>query len=145
MDQLSYKVRMAALWFLAIVAFVAYRTVAASEQAKEVSLLGNQDFTSYLLVMMAFAFLSLILTSRLNRSMNMIAGAIFLILQMIMLADGLIGYPSRSFNVMTGVTVVAMASIVWLAFRWPRRTMAQGRQRDFDVRIEESTSRSHVA
>ena len=145
MDQLSYKVRIAALWLLAIVAFVAYRTVAVSEQAKEVSLLGNQDFTSYLLVMMAFAFLSLVLTSRLNRLVNMIAGAIFLVLQGIMLVDGLIGYPSEAFNVMTGVTVVAMGSIVWLAFRWPRGAMAPGRDTGFDVRIEESTSRSHAA
>jgi hypothetical protein len=119
MDELSYKVRIAALWLLGIVAFFAYRTVAVSENAKEVSLLGNKDFTSYLLVLMGFAFLSLTLPSRLNRLMNVVAGAIFLVLQLIMLGDGVSGYPSEIFNVMTGVTVVAMASIVWLAYRWP--------------------------
>jgi hypothetical protein len=120
-EQLSYKVRIAVLWILAIVAFFAYRILAVSAGAQEVSLLGDQDFASYLSVMMAFAFLSMILPSRLNRLTNMIAGGIFLVAQAIMLVDGLIGYPSETFNVMTGATVLATASIVWLAVRWPRR------------------------
>src|SRR5688572_23354917 len=145
MDELSYKVRIAALWLIAIMAFFAYRTVAVSEQAREVSLLGNQDFTSYLAVMMAFAFLSLILMGRLNRSMNMIAGGIFLVLQVIMLADGLTGYPSGTFNAMTGVSVVALGSIVWIALRWPRGSTAPRRETDADIRIGESRAKAHVA
>jgi hypothetical protein len=145
MDELSYKVRIAALWLIAIMAFFAYRTVAVSEQAREVSLLGNQDVTSYLAVMMAFAFLSLILMGRLNRSMNMIAGGIFLVLQVIMLADGLTGYPSGTFNAMTGVSVVALGSIVWFALRWPRGSTAPRRETDADIRIGESRSKAHVA
>jgi hypothetical protein len=118
---LSYKVRLSALWLLAMVAFFAYRTLAASEGATNVSLLGNQDFATYLLVLMAFAFLSLALPSRLNRLTNIIAGAIVGVLQVIMLVDGLLGYPSKTFNLMTGVTVVTMASVVWFALRWPKR------------------------
>jgi len=144
MDELSYKNRIAALWLLAIVAFVGYRTLAVNEQAREVSLLGNQDFASYLLVMMTFAFLSLILPSRLNRLMNMIAGGIFLVLQSIMLADGAFGYPSGTFNAMTGVTVVATGSIVWLAFRWPRRGHGL-RNEGSDVGIEEPASTARAA
>ncbi|HET9310900.1 MAG TPA: hypothetical protein VFP41_06715 [Actinomycetota bacterium] len=144
MDELSYKIRIAALWLLAIVAFVGYRILAVSEQAREVSLLGNQDFASYLLVMMTFAFLSLILPSRLNRLLNMIAGGIFLVLQSIMLADGAFGYPSGTFNAMTGVTLVGMASIVWLAFRWPRREHVL-RNKGSDVGIEEPASTAHAA
>lgn len=145
MDELSYKIRIAALWLLGIVAFFAYRTLAVSEQAREVSLLGNRDFTSYLLVMMAFAFLSLTMTRRLNRLMNMIAGAIFLVAQSIVLGDGLVGYPSETFNVMTGVTVVAMASIVWLAFRWPRGargvlTQARDTGSEAGIRVTAPTS-----
>ena len=117
-EQLGYKVRIAALWLLGIIAFFAYRTLAVSEQAREVSLLGDQDFASFLGIMMVFAFLSLTLPSRLNRVTNMIAGGIFLALELIMLADGLVGYGSEPFNAMTGVTVMSMASVMWLAFRW---------------------------
>jgi hypothetical protein len=144
MDELSYKVRIAALWLLAIVAFFGYRTLAVGEQAREVSLLGDQDFATYLLVLMAFAFLSLIVPSRLNRLMNMIAGGIFVVLQSIMLADGAFGYPSGIFNVMTGVTVVATASIVWLAFRWPGREHGL-RRAGSEVGIEEPASTPRAA
>ena len=121
MDDLSYKVRLATLWLLAMIAFSAYRMLALSAGATEVSLLGDQDFASYLLVMAAFAFLSLTLPSRLNRLANIIAGSIFGVAQVIMLVDGLVGYTSEVFNAMTGVTVVAMASVIWLAYRWPNR------------------------
>lgn len=119
MDELSYKVRIATLWLVAIVAFFAYRTLAIAAGANEVSLLGDRDFVSYLAVMMGFAFLSLMLPSRFDRLVNLVAGAIFSVLQVIMLIDGWVGYPSETFNVMTGATVVATASIAWLAFRWP--------------------------
>jgi hypothetical protein len=119
--ELAYKVRLSALWLLGMIAFFAYRTLAASEGATNVSLLGNQDFATYLLVMMAFAFLSLVLPSRLNRLTNIIAGGIVGVLQVIMLVDGVLGYPSETFNLMTGVTVVTMASVVWFALMWPKR------------------------
>lgn len=118
-EDLSYKVRIAALWLLFLVAFFAYRTLALEEGATEVSLLGD-DFATYLLVGMGFAFLSLILPSRLNRLANIIAGAVFTVGQVAMLADGLVGYPSARFNLMTGATVVIMASVVWLAAAWPK-------------------------
>lgn len=119
MDALAYKVRISALWLLHIVAFFAYRTLALNEGATEVSVLEAGDFAAYLLVAMGFAFLSLVLNGRLNRLTNLIAGGIFLILQLIMLVDGVLGSPSSPFNWMTGATVVMMASVVWFAFRWP--------------------------
>jgi hypothetical protein len=133
MDELSYKVRLAALWLLAIIAFFAYRTLAASAGASNVSLLSDSDFASYLSVLMLFAFLSLILPSGLNRLTNMIAGTIFLVGQLVMLGDGVIGYPSELFNVMTGATVIATASIAWLAFRWPRAREAAARTHETPV------------
>jgi hypothetical protein len=122
MESLADKVRMSLLWVLAMVAFFAYRTLAVNAGAGEVSLLGDQDFASYLLVMMVFAFLSVTLGGRLNRLTNIVAGAIFTVAQVIMLIDGLVGYPSETFNLMTAVTVVAMASVVWFALRWPIHT-----------------------
>ena len=121
METLSYRVRISALWLLHMVAFFAYRTLAVSEGATEVSVLDNDDFASYLLVAMIFTFLSLILKGRANRWTNIIAGAIVGILQLIMFVDGIVGYPSATFNLMTGATVVAMASVVWFAYKWPKR------------------------
>lgn len=120
MQDLSYKVRISTLWLLQVVAFFAYRTIAVSEGATEVSLLSNEDFASYLLVAMGFAILSLVLPSRLDRLTNLIAGTIFGVLQAIMLADGLTAYPTAVFNLMTGATVVVMAAVVWFAYRWPK-------------------------
>jgi hypothetical protein len=120
-EELSYKVRISVFWLLQMVAFFAYRTFAVSEGATEVSVLDTDDFASYLLVAMAFAFLSLTLPSRLNRLTNIIAGSIFGVGQLIMLIDGLTGYPSATFNLMTGATIVFMASVIWFAYKWPRR------------------------
>jgi hypothetical protein len=117
MEALAYKVRLAAFWLLSAVAFFAYRTLALSAEATEVSLLGD-DFATYLLVIMGFAALALILPTRQNRSVNLIAGSIVGVAQVIMLIDGLLGYPSATFNLMTGATVVNMAAVVWLAYRW---------------------------
>lgn len=119
MEVLAHKLRLAMLWLLSMVALFAYRTLALSEDATEVSILGNDDFATYLLVMMLFAFLSMTLPTQMNRRVNLVAGAIVGVGQVIMLTDGLLGYPSATFNLMTGATVVMMASIVWLASRWP--------------------------
>ena len=124
-DQLSYRLRMSALWILQMIAFFAYRTIAVSEGVTEVSVLSNSELATVLLVMMVFAFLSLTLgILRFNRLMNIIAGAIFAVLQLIMLIDGLTAYPAQSFNLMTGASVVFAASVVWLAARWLKRPAA---------------------
>lgn len=140
MDELSYKVRIAALWLLAMIAFFAYRTLALSDGATEVSLLGDRDFASYLLVMMLFAFLSLILPRRLNRLTNIIAGAIFGAAQAIMLVDGTVGYGWRAFNLMTGASVVVLASIVWFANRWPPGTH-EAQTHEVHARVPEPAAR----
>jgi len=121
MEELSYKIRISVLWVLHIVTFFAYRTFAVSDGATEVSVLGNNDLASYLLGMMVFTFLTLILKRQNNRLMNIIGGSIMGVAQVIMIVDGLIGYPTASFNWMTGATIVILASIVWFAVRWPKQ------------------------
>jgi predicted membrane channel-forming protein YqfA (hemolysin III family) len=128
MGDLSYKVRISVLWLLEIVAFFTYRTLAVSEGAEEVSVLGNTDFATYLLVAMSFAFLSLVLPSGLSRLMNIIAGSIFGIIQVIMLVDGMTGYRLATFNLLTGATIVVMAAVVWFAWRWPEAAGEESRQ-----------------
>ena len=124
MQDLSYKVRISTLWLLFMVGFFAYRTLALSEEAPEVSLRADDEFATYLLVAMGFAFLSLVLPSRLDRLTNIIAGSVFGVAQVAMFIDGITGYPEANFNLMTGATVVIMASIIWLAYRWPKRAIA---------------------
>lgn len=128
MQDLAYKVRISTLWLLFVVGFFAYRTLALSESATEVSLLANDEFATYLLVAIGFAFLSLILPSRLNRLTNMVASTVFGVGQAAMFADGITGYPDATFNLMTGATLVIVASIIWLAFRWPRETSVESRE-----------------
>ena len=120
MEESSYKIRISVFWVLHIVAFFAYRTFAVSDGATEVSVLGNNDLASYLLGMMVFTFLTLILKRQNNRLMNIIGGSIMGVAQVIMIVDGLIGYPTASFNWMTGATIVILASIVWFAVKWPK-------------------------
>jgi hypothetical protein len=128
MHDLSYKVRISTLWLLLVVGFFAYRTLALSEGATEVSVLGNDEFATYLLVAIGFAFLSLVLPTRLDRLTNIIAGAIFVVGQIGMFVDGITAYPDSSFNLMTGATVVIVASIVWLALRWPKEAHMESRE-----------------
>lgn len=118
--ELPYKVRLAALWMLSAVAFFAYRMLALEDGATEVSVL-HDDFAPYLFVMLGFGFLALVLPTSWNRLTNLIAGSIVGVGQVAMLADGLTGYPSATFNLMTGATVVAMATVVWLAYRWGKQ------------------------
>ena len=120
MEELLYRIRISVLWVLHMIAFFAYRTFAVSDGATEVSVLSNSDLALYLLGMMVFTFLTLMLKGRNNRLMNIIGASIIGVAQVIMLVDGLVGYPSASFNWMTGATIVILASIVWLAYRWPK-------------------------
>ena len=124
MQDLSYKIRISTLWILFMVGFFAYRTLVLSEVAPEVSLQANDDFATYLLVAMGFAFLALMLPSRLDRLTNIIAGSVLGVAQVAMFADGITGYPGATFNLMTAATVVILASIVWLAYRWPKEDTA---------------------
>jgi|WetSurMetagenome_2_1015567.scaffolds.fasta_scaffold00449_8 hypothetical protein len=121
MEELSYKIRISVLWVLHMLAFFAYRTFAVSDGATEVSMLKNNDLAPYLLGMMVFTILTLILKGRNNRLMNIIGSSIIGVTQVIMLVDGMIGYPTASFNWMTGATIVILALIVWFAFRWPKQ------------------------
>ena len=120
MNELAYKVRISVLWLMHIIAFLVYRTLAVGEGASEVSILDGVDLAPYVVGMMLFAFLSLVLPYRVNRSMNIIAASVVAATQIIMLVDGMVGYPSSVFNVMTGLTILIMIPIIWFAARWPK-------------------------
>ena len=121
---LAYKLRIAMLWVMHMIAFFAYRTIAIDQGATEASLLSNGELATVLLLLMLFAFLSLIVKSGYNRLMNLIAGVVFAVLQLVVLADGLTAYPTAVFNLMTGAAVVTMVAVVWLAAKWPKKQPA---------------------
>ncbi len=120
MEELTYRVRTVALWVIAMIAFFAYRTIAVSAGATEVSVLSDSELASMLAVMMLFALLTLVLGPRLSRPANLVAGVIFVVASVAMFADGITGYPSAAFNLMTGAMLVATAAVVWFAARRPR-------------------------
>jgi hypothetical protein len=128
MQDVTYRIRISTLWLLFMVGFFAYRTLALSESATEVSLLANDEFATYLVIAIGFAYLSLVLPSRLARLANIIGGTIFGVGQIAMFADGITGYPDSTFNLMTGATVVITASIIWLALRWPSEAGVESRE-----------------
>ena len=121
MDDLSYKVRIAALWILFIIAYFGYRTLAVGVNATEVSVLTDASFASMILALMLFTILSLTLDNKTNRTVNMIASGTFFVVQIIMLVDGMVGYASEPFNWITAASLVIMALVFWFAFRWPKR------------------------
>jgi hypothetical protein len=122
MEGISHRVRITALWIIAMIAFIVYRTMAVNDGAKEVSLLSNSEFASYLAVMGILAILSFFIRGRANSSLNKIAGVIFIVAQIAMFADGITGYPNAWFNLMTGISIVALAALVWLSWRWKEKT-----------------------
>jgi hypothetical protein len=121
MDKSAYRIRFTALWILAMIAFIVYKTMAVNDGAKEVSLLSNGEFAIYLSIMGIFAILSLLLKGRASNSTNRIAGIVFGVAQIIMFVDGITGYPTAMFNLMTGISIVALAAIVWITFRWKEK------------------------
>ena len=120
MEGLSYRLRLAALWIMNMIAFFAYRTIAISEGATEVSLLSNTELATILVLLMVFALLTLLLGRKNSRSMNIIAGVVFAIGELAIFVDGIVGYPSAPFNVMSGAAAVVMVAVVWLARKWPK-------------------------
>ena len=118
MENLSYKLKIAALWVLNMVFFIVYRTIALNENAVETSLLSNGELATMLALMFLFAVLTVFLKYKLNRSTNIIAGTVFGVAHLAVFVDGIIGYPTAIFNIMSGISILLMAAVIWLAVRW---------------------------
>jgi hypothetical protein len=110
-----------ALWILYIIGYILYRTMALSDGATNVSLLSTQEFIIILVILAVITILSVILKGGIFRSLNFIAGIVFLVMQIIMFADGITSYPSALFNIATGATIVVLAMLVIFAFKLPKQ------------------------
>jgi hypothetical protein len=122
MGEFWNRFKFPALWILYIIGYIVYRTMANADDAYNVSLLSTGEFITIIVILAVIAILSAILKGRIFRSLNIIAGIIFLAIQVIMFVDGITAYPSSLFNIPTGVTVVVLAALVWFAFRLPKQT-----------------------
>jgi hypothetical protein len=120
MGQFPKRFWFPALWILYLVGYIIYRTMASGENAYNVSLLSTREFITIIAILLVITVLSLILKGWIFRSLTIIGGIIFLVVQIIMFVDGITSYPSSAFNIATGATVVILAALVWMAFRLPR-------------------------
>jgi hypothetical protein len=120
MGEFWKRFRFPVLWILYILGYVIYRMMASGENAYNVSLTSAGEFTIILVILLIITALSFILKGGGLRSFNIIGGIIFLVMQIIMFVDGITSYPSASFNIPTGATIVVLAVLVVFAFRLPK-------------------------
>jgi hypothetical protein len=120
-EDLSTKIRFTVLWVLGMIGFFIYRTMAVNQDAYNVSLTSTRELITILAVMLLFALLSLFTSFKINRQINIIAGIVFLVIEIIMIVDGLTSYPKEWFNLPTGAVIVLMAAVIWFAVRWGKQ------------------------
>jgi hypothetical protein len=121
MGELWKRVRFPALWILYIIGYIAYRTMANADGATNVSLLSTSEFITIISILSVITILSLILKGSIFRSLTIIWGIVFLVVQIIMFVDGITSYPSAAFNIATGATIVVLGVLVIFAFRLPKQ------------------------
>jgi hypothetical protein len=122
MSESMKKFLFPALWILDIIGFAIYRTLAFNENAYNVSLTSIGEFMTIIAILAVITLLAVVLKGPLFRLLNIIAGIIFLVIQIIMFVDGITSYPSATFNIATGATIVVLATLVIFAFRLPKKT-----------------------
>lgn len=115
-----YKIKFTALWLLAGGSFLIYKSMALKENAYNASLLTEEEFT-YPFVFAIFAILALLLKGNWHRKTNIIAGFIVGGVQIIVFIDGITSYPSSPFNILTIVSILILALLVFLAFKLPKQ------------------------
>ncbi len=132
MENLALKVKLSVLWFFTAVAFLAYMVlmlvdplvieqIAAGEI--EALLMGPEMLllvAIVCLVPLVMAVLSLTLKGSANRWTNIIVGIIFIVLEFLELSE-LVAAPSAHLILMMLAKVVALALIVWYAWKWPKQ------------------------
>jgi len=132
MEDLALKVKLSALWFFTAVAFLAYimltfvdpwviEQIAAGEV--EALLMGPEMLLLIAivwLVPLVMAVLSLTLKGSANRWTNIIVGLVFIVLEFIGLIE-LVANPLAHLILITLAKVVALALIVWYAWKWPKQ------------------------
>jgi hypothetical protein len=126
-----YKVRISVLWLLEALCYVAYlEFVMASpgvlDQIKAGTISGTPVsdamllFAVLLLIIMVMAILTLTLRYKLNRWLNIAAGAIYAVLEFIATVSLPSSYPA-AVVLTSGFKVIFAALVALLAFWWPKQ------------------------
>jgi len=123
------KIKISVLWLFAVVAFLAYMILSLMEPNMIEQVMAGEIeglkvtpelillFAILVLVPLIMAFLSLTLKNPINRWANIIGGAVFAALWCIDVIEA-VAKPSAWATLITLSTVVALALIVWYAWKW---------------------------
>jgi len=117
------KKRIVILWVLGILVFFGYAYFGINEipvYRSNISLVSSQEIATVLIILIIFAVLSLILKGSTNRSMNIIVGSVFGLGFLAALVDGTDVNLYGIYNVMMGIEVIIMISIIVFAYRMPK-------------------------
>ena len=138
MEGLRWKVRIALLWVLMLLAVSAHSyfiTIEPGGLEKMISSTEAEGFGGWLflalfcVVPLWLAFLSLTLKTQANRWVNFVLGIIFTIMNIIhffecgvpIIAGGPLSGPTAHHILLVGTTVVATGLIAWYAWRLPKQ------------------------
>ena len=123
-DLTLYNTRITFLWLLAILAFFGYINLATSEvpsNFSNLSLVTDQDVAIVSIILMALAFLSLILKGSTNRSTNIIGGSVVGIGFLATFVDGVTVNLNGIYNIMMAAGTIFIVLIVWFAYKMPKQ------------------------
>jgi len=122
MENLALKIRISVLWLTYEVALLVY-IILESVELGVIEQVGPELlllFAVVLLVPLVMAFLSLTLKDSINRWANVILGIVYAVLELVALSE-VAAKPSAWAILMILSKFVALALIVWYAWKWPKQ------------------------
>jgi hypothetical protein len=132
-DLVLHKVRLSVLWLMAMISDVASVLLyvinpAIIEEIIEAGTIGGVAVTPeealvgaiLFSIMLVMAFLSLTLKDKANRWLNVVVGAVFLVLWVVSLIEFLAA-PVGSQLLFAVLGIIFFVLIVWYAYKWPKK------------------------
>ena len=119
-----YNRRMVVLWVLGILAYLGYAYFAANETNLEyrsnISLINSQEIITVVIILIILAILSIILKGSMNRSTNLIGGAVLGLGFLAAFIDAVTVNLNGIYNLMIGTEVIIMIIIILFSYRQPK-------------------------
>ncbi|PPD57442.1 hypothetical protein [Dehalogenimonas etheniformans] len=124
MEKLNRRyLRTTILWIvgiLAVLLYAALATVETAENYNNLALVRAGDLIGYSLVALLFALLSFVLKGNNNRTINIVAGAIFTVITLIAFIDSFTVNMSGIYNPVLFAAVLVYGVIFWFALKTPK-------------------------
>ena len=119
-----YNRRMVVLWVLGILAYLGYAYFATNETNLEyrsnISLINSQEIITVVIILIILAILSIILKGSMNRSTNLIGGAVLGLGFLAAFIDAVTVNLNGIYNLMIGTEVIIMIIIILFSYRQPK-------------------------